>query len=351
MIEMDRRTALALASSGLTALAGCSDPTSDGGSNGDEGADSKADSDADASIETGDLPAYASVLAETESEEYFFGAIDLEALSTIASSRGDHEAGENPEDPLVRNPVAFLITFQLFSRLGRLPAYDAFADNDETSSDEGHVLLVEGVNVLYGSFDVDGAEADLETAGYASAAEGDDFSVFVDEETGDSVGVTPSVFAFASPDESAPTFDPRDAVEGIVRADAGDTEPKHATDVDFEWLLRAGTGDGIALCYYAETEALPTADLESEQPDEGTEALTFDFSAFEGARGVHQHLSMADDGGAHAETVVSYDDEAAVDADRLESRLGSQADSVDLLTDGAAVRVEAEYEGDVVEGS
>ncbi|WP_254767958.1 hypothetical protein [Salinilacihabitans rarus] len=342
MTEIHRRAALGLVGAGLALAAGCSDTVGDDGSDGGSTADEPA-------IETGDLPPYAAVLPETDAEEYVFGAIDVQTLTELFSDSQTTEGAE-PTDPLVVNPVATAaIGYFGLVALGFSPSFDAHEANDETADGEGTLLYVDGTIGLYGAYDVDGLAADLEDAGYDVSTEGG-YVLAVDDASGEAVGASDDLFAFASPNEEDDTFDPAESVERVVATAAGERAPKHEGDEAFEWLLRAGDGDGIVFCLHA-SDALAADELEAKtsgNETDGEETTEYALAAFDGARGVHQHLSVEGDE-AFARAVVSYPDADAVDADRLEGALGTDADAVDVVEGETAVRLDAEYGSNVVE--
>lgn len=331
MTGVNRRHALYLAGAGMAALAGCSE---------------MADDDpADASDES-DLPSYATILAEGDRPTYFYGAIDVETMFTIIDDEGA-EAGEEPTDPLVGNPVvvALLCSFGLTllgnSRAGQSGTY---SEHDETPDGEATFVYADGVYAFVGEYDRDGFRAALESNGYEPEVDDDPYAVYADPETEEVVGVSDEVYAFSYPNEADPEFDPAAAVERTVATAAGQHDPKHASDDDFEDLLRAGGTDGITLGLYTDDE-FHEDDLTDDRADEAAETLEFAFDAFVGAWGVHQQLAVGDD--AHATAVVTYADEDRVDVDRLEASLGTEADSIEVSRDGATVTIEAEYAGDI----
>lgn len=342
MTTYRRRAALGLLGTGMAFLAGCSGSSDDNGDSTDGNGDSNENAgDADIDGENGDLPSYASILPQSDDASYFYGAIDGETLTTLLEDEGAAE-GNEPTDPLIGNPVIMAV---LFGRFGSQASLSAYENNDETPADEGVLVDANGVYAISGQYDRSGLVADLESAGYTAEAETDAYSVYSDDESGEVVGVTDTVFALTTPNPNDDSFDPVAAVERVLETAVGDRKPKHEADGDFEWLLRASSTDGMALCRYTEAEAFDPATLGSDQVD--ASSLEFAFGAVEGANGIHQQLSLAGES-ATASAVVTYADEGSVDLDRLESALGTDADSVDIGQDGPAVAIDAEYGGDIV---
>ncbi|WP_440772755.1 hypothetical protein [Natronorubrum sp. DTA28] len=338
MIEVTRRQALFLAGTGMATLAGCSDSSDDGGTD-DDGTEGTTELD-------GDLPSYASVLAETNRPTYFYGAIDFETMSTIIDDEGA-EAGDEPTDLLIGNPivVALLCSFGL-SQLANSRASTSYSANDETPSGEGELVFADGVYTLVGEYDRDGLAIDLEDDGYRRETAEESYAVYTDAETGEAIGITDEVYAFSYPNPDDDEFDAVAAVERTVETASGNRAPKHATDNEFEALLRAGETTGITLGLYTADDEFAADALADDQPEDDAESLEFEFGAFEGAFGVHQQLSV-EDSDASASAVVTYADDDRVDVDRLESSLGTDADSLEVARDGTAVSFTAEYSGDL----
>lgn len=337
MIGLDRRRLLALVGAGMATLAGCS------GS--DDGDDDTGDNDTgDESIADSDRPPYASRLPDTDRTPYFYGAIDVETMSTIVDDEGA-ESGEEPTDPLVGNPVVLALrgTYGL-SLLATSPAADPYTAHDETPDGEASFVYVDDVYALVGEYDRDGLATALENAGYEPETTDDSYGTYSDPDTGEVVGVTDELYAFTDPNLADADYEPLSAVERIVATAAGQREAKHTVDDEFDTLLRAGEPSGITLGLYTDEETFD-ADALASDPDE-TDGLEYAFDAFEGAFGVHQHLSL-EGNDARASAVVSYADEDRVDLDRLESSLGTEADAFDLTRDGTLVSLEAEYAGDL----
>ena len=338
MTDIRRRNALGLLAGGMALLAGCSE-SADG--NGD-GTDSADDEPTDSAA--GELPPYASMLPTTEQPEYFYGAIDIETMTTLVDDKGA-EAGAEPTDPLVGNPVvvALLCWFGL-GQLGTSAGFDAYDDNNETGDGEEQFVYADGVYALVGSYDRDGVATDLETAGYSLEAEGDGYAVYADGGSDEIVGVTDGVYAYSYPNGGDSSFDPVVAVERTVATAAGERAPKHEADDGFEGLLRAGDNGGIACCLYTDDDAFASGALAADQASD-TDSLQFDFGAFEGADGVHQHLSVAGTT-ATARATVSYSSADLVDEGRLESSLGTEADAATVDRAETTVTVDAEYGGE-----
>ncbi|SDK15728.1 hypothetical protein [Natronorubrum texcoconense] len=343
MAKLTRRRTLSLAGAGMAALAGCSESSDDGGTDdGNDGSDGMEET-----IELdGDLPSYASILSERDRPTYFYGAIDVETMSTIIDDEGA-EAGDEPADPLIGNPivVALLCSFGL-SQLANSRAAAAYSANDETSSGEGELVFADGVYTLVGEYDLDGLAIDLEDEGYRRETAEESYAVYTDVETGEAIGITDEVYAFSYPNPDDDEFDAVAAVERTVETASGNRSPKHATDDEFEALLRAGKSTGITLGLYTADDEFAADALADDQPEDDAEALEFEFGAFGGAFGVHQQLSVA---GSDASTgaVVMHTDDDQVDVDRLESSLGTDADSLEVTRDGTTVSLEAEYGGDL----
>lgn len=315
-------------------LAGCSE-TSDG--NGDGESDDSVD---------GELPSYASMLPTTDGSEYFYGAIDVETMDTLLNDEGA-QSGQEPTDPLVGNPVvvALLCSFGL-NQLGTSAGFDAYVANNETADGEEQFVYADGVYTLVGSYDRNGLAAELESAGYAVETEADAYAVYADSGSGEVVGVSDDVYAYSYPNGSDSEFDPVAAVERTVATAAGDREPKYQADDDFEELLRAGENSGITCCLYTENDEFDSGTLSDDQASD-TDSLQFEFGAFEGSYGVHQQLAVTGtDSAATASAVVTYDSEDRVDEARLESSLGTEAETVDFVTAGSRVEIDAEYSGE-----
>ena len=329
MTELNRRQALWLASAGMAALAGCSESSAD---------------DPDETVEgDGELPLWASILPSTDQSPYVYGSIDVETMYTVLDA-DETDGGSEPTDPLLRNPI-LLCSFGI-TTLSTAPAVVQFYSNhDETPSGEGVLVYANGVYALLGEYDRDALVTDLEEAGYASETDTESGSIYTDSESGEVVGLTDDVYAFAYPDGDDSAFDPKTAVEDFVTTATGEQEPKHVTDESFERLLRAGESSGISLGLYTTDDELDAATIEGAQQDD-TDNLDYAFDAFEGAYGVHQHLSVGD-GDAYASAIVEHADEDRVNVDRLESSLGAEADSVDLTREGPTVSIAAEYDGDL----
>ncbi|SEQ23143.1 hypothetical protein [Natrinema salaciae] len=344
MTEIHRRKALSLLGGGLALLAGCSEP-SDGNGNGNGNGTENGNGDETESI-SGDLPPYASVLPTNDTSEYFYGAIDVGTMDTLLSDEGA-EAGEEPTDPLVGNPVvvALLCSFGL-SQLGASAGFDAYVANNRTADGEEQFVYADGVYALVGSYDRESLATDLEAAGYTVESDGDPYVVYADSESGEIVGVSDDVYAYSYPNGSDSAFDPVAAVERTVATAAGDREPKHEADDDFERLLRAGENGGIACCLYTDDDAFASETLSDDQASDD-ESLQFTFDSVEGANGIHQQLAVTDtDAAATASAVVTYESEDRIDEARLESSLGTEADTVDVVTIGSRVEIDAEYRGE-----
>ncbi|MFD1564941.1 hypothetical protein ACFR99_15490 [Haloarchaeobius amylolyticus] len=335
MTDLHRRNALGLLAGGMAFLAGCSE-SSDGNGNGtDPATDGSTDSAG------GELPPYASMLPTTEQPEYFYGAIDVETMYTLVNDEGA-EAGKEPTDPLVGNPVvvALLCWFGL-GQLGTSAGFDAYNDNNETENGEEQFVYADGVYALVGSYDRDGVATDLEAAGYSIETEADGYSVYADSSSDEVVGVTDDVYAYSYPNGGDSSFDPVTAVERTVATAAGEQAPKHEADDDFEQLLRAGDNSGIACCLYTDDDAFDSSTLSDDQASD-TDSLQFEFGAFDGSYGVHQGLSVAGDA-ATARATVSYSSDDLVDEDGLESSLGTEATTKSVDRAETTVTIDAEY--------
>ncbi|WP_226482897.1 hypothetical protein [Natrinema amylolyticum] len=344
MTEFRRRSALQLLGGGMAFLAGCSE-TADGNGNGTDDTGESGSNGETASIE-GDLPPYASMLPTNDRSAYFYGAIDVETMSTLLEDEGA-EAGAEPTDPLVGNPVvvALLCSFGL-RQLGSSAGRRAYTDNNETADGEEQFVYADGVYALVGSYDRDGLATALEAAGYTAESEAEAYAVYTDDESDEVVGVSDDVYAYSYPNEGESAFDPVDAVERTVATAAGDRTPKHEADDGFDRLLRAGENRGITSCLYTDADEFDADSLSSDRATD-EDGLQFAFDAFEGANGVHQQLAVADiDAAATASAVVTYDSEDRVDEARLESSLGTEAETVDFVTIGSRVEIDAEYSGE-----
>ncbi|GAB3663258.1 hypothetical protein [Halopiger thermotolerans] len=361
MTTFDRRTALSLVGSGMIALAGCSETTDSGNGDDADGSEEgtrggQSTGDADVSLGT-ERPSYASVLPDTDGTGYFYGAIDVETMASLLEG-SDAEAGTEPSDPLLGNPILVaLYCSHAISLLGNSPSLEAYQANGETDQAEGTqetFVFADGVYAFVGAYDFDGLTADLEaTSAYEPETVSDEYATYTDGETGEVVGVTDEVFAFSAPSGSDSDFDPVTAVERTVATAAGEREPKHAVDDGFDALLRAGANDGIALGLATTDDEFAAETLENASDD--ADQLTFAFDAFEGANGLHQHLSVGNGEGtdASARAIATYADADRLDIGRLESEsaLGTDADSVDIavVRDGTTAVVDAEYAGDLVD--
>ncbi|AEH37967.1 hypothetical protein [Halopiger xanaduensis] len=363
MTTFDRRTALSLVGSGMLALAGCSETTDDADSGNGDGTDGPDDGteddqstdDADVSLGT-ELPSYATVLPETDGTGYFYGAIDVETMASLLEG-SDAEAGDEPSDPLLGNPILVaLYCSHAIGLLGNSPSLEAYRANSETEQADGTqetFVFADGVYAFVGAYDFDGLTADLESVdAYEPETVASEYATYADPETGEVVGVTDEVFAFSAPSGSDSDFDPVTAVKRTVATAAGEREPKHAVDDGFDALLRAGENDGIALGLSTADDEFAAETLESAADD--ADQLTFAFDAFAGANGLHQHLSVGNGEGndASARAVATYADAERLDRERLESSsLGTDADSVAVavVQDGTTAVVDAEYAGDLVD--
>ncbi|MDF9746716.1 hypothetical protein [Natrinema salsiterrestre] len=341
MTDLHRRKALSLLGGGMALLAGCSE-SSDGNGSGTDDEGNEDDSDQP----VGDLPSYASVLPTNERSAYFYGAIDVNTMNTLLDDEGA-EAGQEPTDPLVANPVvvALLCSFGL-QQLGTSAGRDAYLGNNETADGEEQFVYADGVYALVGSYDRDGLATDLESGGYTVESEGDAYVVYSDGESDEIVGVSGDVYAYSYTSGSDSDFDPVAAVERTVATAAGDREPKHEADEAFDRLLRAGENGGIACCLYTDSDEFASETLADDQASD-EDSLQFEFGTFERSYGVHQQLAVTGaDSAATASAVVTYSSEELVDRARLESALGTEAETVDFVTTGSTVEIDAEYGGE-----
>lgn len=398
MTDLNRRTALCLLGSGLSlAIAGCSDSTGDDGADGDSGDGDDADGESDdgtdgtdsesdggdsdddesdeelipeGSIDLGDLPAYASALPNVDDEEgFFFGAIDAETLELLFEDDGEDDGDEgedgddDPEDPLLLNPLVMVVfAFFVLLALGFSEFAQVHDENDRASQGEGYVLFAGDTSVIVGEYDLAGVRSGLADLGYEAVVDESDRVVYYDDAQATAIGATSSLFAFTSEDDDDPEFDPVAAVERIVDAATGAAAPRHETDEDFETLLRAGTGEGVVLSLYTDDEEFPADELEDDvegegedEADDGTEEedpdIDTDFDPFRGAKGLHQSIDVLDADQPDATAIVQYASEDRIDAERLTSALGTEAEEVTFVRDGALVRVDAIYATDDVEGT
>lgn len=331
MTTLRRRNALQLLGAGVAFLAGCSE-TSDG----NDGSESN-----DAVDSNGELPSYASVLPTTDRAEYFYGAIEFDTELFDENADG----GDTPTDPLIVNPIGIAMTATYgLNQLGSSDAAPIYSEHGTTSGDSTF-LYVDGTYVITGTFDRDSVAASLADGGYSAETTADGYAVFSHDESGEVVGVASEAFAYSYPGQTDSAFDPVDAVERTVATAAGQRTPKHEADDDFARLLRTGETEGITLCLYTDDETFADGSLTANRTDE-TDSLESKFDAFEGAYGAFQQLSTGD-GSANANAVVAYSSEDRVDAERLESSLGTEASTVAVQRGGSTVRVDAEYEGGI----
>ncbi|MFA9415676.1 hypothetical protein [Natrinema sp. HArc-T2] len=336
MTNLRRRNALGLLAGGMAFLAGCSESSDGNGNSTDPATDGSTDAAG------GDLPPYASMLSTTDRPKYFYGAIDIRTMSTLIKDQGA-EAGEEPTDPLVGNPVvvALLCSYGL-GQLANSAGVSAYDDNNETETGEEQFVYANGVYALVGSYDRDGITSALEAAGYRLEAEADGYAVYADSASDEIVGVADDVYAYSYPNGDDSSFDPMTAVERTVATAAGDRLPKHEADAEFERLLRAGENSGIACCLYTDNDAFASGTLSDDQTNDGN-GLQFEFGAFEGAYGVYQTLSVTSSDTATARVTVSYSSDELVDEDGLESSLGTEANSATFDRAETTVTVDAEY--------
>lgn len=342
------------AGAGMALLAGCSgssdDRSDENGTESDDEDSGQNDPDdvSDAEIE-GDLPSYASLLPENEDSEYFYGAIDLVTMDSLLNDQGAEE-GNEPSDPLLGNPivVALYCSFGI-SLLGRSASYEPYREHEESDDGNQTFVYVDGVYAFTGAYSFDGLTAALEDVGYDAETSADTYAVYTDPDSGEAVGVSEDVFAFSYPNDGS-DFDPVAAVERTVATATGQRDPKHETDEKFEALLRSSEADGITLCLYTTDDELDSETLADGQSDDDAENLTFAFEDFTGAFGVHQRLSITEeDVAARATATISYSTEDRVDEARLESGLGTDADTVSVDRDGTTVTVAADYQDEVIE--
>ncbi|WP_312908990.1 hypothetical protein [Natronosalvus caseinilyticus] len=369
-MDAHRRHVLAMLGAASTLLAGCSDLADEGDqsleTNDDEDSEeSNADDDTNGAdedetdeettpawLEGGELPSYASVLppadalvdGETTSREYFVTAVDLATI--VGTLDDDPGEGSVPDDPLLQNPIAVvsLGIYGLFA-LGSSPIAQVQAEA-EGESDDAALVYVDGAYALYGAYDLETARSGLKGEGYELQAEAedgaDDFVVFADDASSEVVGVTEEAFVYAFGSDQARSLA---VVSAIVETNVGSQSPAHESNATVETLLRAGANTGITSCLTGGGE--PLTDLEpGDQVQE--DDVAFDFSPFEGATGVVQGLQLAEDE-SDARVIVTYESEAAVNVDRLESGLGGEARSFDLETGGSAALVTAVYGTDPIE--
>ncbi len=203
MTDLRRRNALQLLGGGMAFLAGCSE-TSDGNGTETDDTGSNDSNDPNDTIE-GDLPSYASVLPTTERSTYFYGAIDVETMSTLLEDEGA-EAGAEPTDPLVGNPVvvALLCSFGL-QQLGSSAGRSAYTDHNETADGEEQFVYADGVYALVGSYDRDGLATALEAAGYTAEREADAYAVYTDARATRSSGSRQACTRTRIPTATSPT--------------------------------------------------------------------------------------------------------------------------------------------------
>ncbi|MFP9193505.1 hypothetical protein [Natronosalvus vescus] len=353
-----RRQLLALLGTGVAVLAGCSstddsarddddEPVGDGEDDTDDAGGDDSLVDGSSILEDGERPAYASVLPSRDAytsgdaaPEYFFTAVDLETLlGTIDDDPGE---GSVPDDPLLKNPIAAvsLGIYGLFT-LGVSPVAQAQA-TAEGQSDDATLLYLDGAYIFYGEYDREAARTTLADEGYdlVAGGDGEGYDVFTDDTSSEVVGITTEVFVYTFGDDERG----RDVVSAIVETAAGERTANADDDETFDALLGANPDGGITTYLYGGGEGL--TDLEADQVD--ADDVAFDFGAFEGSTGLNQRLE-ADAGESTVRAVVTYESENAVDVDRLESRLGEAASTVDVEAGGSVAVVTAVYTEDVID--
>lgn len=372
MTGLRRRQALCLLGSGLALLAGCSDSSGDESDDGDgqateedgESDDSdggggettaEADEETDErqieseSIDAGELPVYASHLADVGADSYVVGAVDFSTMDRLVDDSGDDAdaGGDEPTDPLLVNPLTIaLFGYFAFAAIVDAEYRSTFGGNDRTPEDEGHVLIAQQTNLFLGSFDFEGLLSGFREFDYDEITAGDDRAVFYDESTSQAIGFTPDLFAFAY--ESADgDVDPVERVSAFVAVDRGDAPPKHETSEAVEFLLRAGEASGVSLLLVSEDGIDPDEPLLETETD--GEDYPFHEAPFAGAVGAQQHLDASDRERSTASAVVTYPDEERIDEPTLLEELGTEAESASFRRDGASVAVEAEYAADELE--
>ena len=347
MTDIRRRNALGLLAGGMALLAGCSSSSGGNGNGNGNSNDSSTDTadSGNTNLAARTLPPYASMLPTTDQPAYFYGAIDVGTMSTLLEDQGA-EAGKEPTDPLVGNPVvvALLSSFGL-EKLATSAGFNAYNENNETANGEEQFVYADGVYALVGSYDRDGITTDLEAAGYTLETESDGYAVYADSESDEIVGVTETVYAYSYPNAADSSFDSAAAVERTVATAAGDRTPKHEADGDFEQLLRAGENSGIACCLYTANDAFASGTLSDDQTSTEN-GLQFEFGAFEGAYGVHQNLSVTGSDTATARATVSYSSDEVIEKEKLESSLGTEANTATVNRAETTVTVDAEYGGE-----
>ena len=334
MTSLHRRQALGLVGAGLVLGSGCTDLL--GGTE---------------PIETGDIPAYASVFPERDVPEYAFGAVDLETFQVVTAAT-DVDERHPPTDPMLVNGLGTVYLAYLYlQEAGRYGLGPVLEEQSESAGGE-YLIFSAGAGAVYGSYDLAGIEHDLEALGYDEYRRESDLAVFGTDDASVSIGATTNAVVFAA---DAGADDPVSIVERAVETDAGEREPMHASNEGFEWLLRAGDTDRVTFCLYATDGELGVGDLddraldqdgEALDPDEddGDDELAFDFDAFDGSAGVLQHLDVvSSDDRPTASVTLVYGDEDDIDEDALEVNLGTEADSMTIAQEDTTVKVDAEY--------
>lgn len=346
MYTPSRRQALALLAAGSASLAGCSEASDDV----DDAEDAADDTDSDDETETPALlaelegeepPAYASVIPAdtgTDTETTFVTAIDLETvLETIDDDPGE---GSTPDDPLLRNAVAVvsLGLYGLFA-LSASPVGEVQA-TAEGDPDGATLLYLDGAYVIYGEYDVDVARNDLEAAGY-EVSDGTASVVATDVDSSEAVGVTEELFVYAFGDGDRAL----EVTTAVVETARGDADAITDSSAPVAALLEATPETGISSLLYGNGE--PLADLDHDTQADDADEVTFELGAFEGATGVTQTVAV-EGGDSTVRALVTYES-GAVDRERLESRLGEDAATIEFAADDSRVGITAEYGEDVVD--
>ncbi|MFC3476182.1 hypothetical protein [Halobacterium litoreum] len=349
-----RRYLAAVSSLAATGLAGCSAATGLAGCSAAPGGSGGRS-----------LPAFASLLADTDGRDGTYSFVSLDA----AFDGGGDNGGEDdtlPTDPLVANPVASvseLVFLYAFVEMGDVGT--VVDEHDASKQGDQRILSVNTALLRTGDFDVPAA-ADalrgLDAFGFETVADADRGVVLDSAELGFAVGLTPDAFVFARDLPDAPS-DPASVAEAHVATLAGDRSAKHERDDEFAELLRRADTSGLAFGVYADdapaVDAGEAADADYGEWTRNEDVPTGTLAPFDGARGFVQRLGPvaavdeyvsplavvppeSDDGDLSATAVVASGGRN-VDPDGLGDAVGRRAEDVTVRSGDGFVRARATY--------